>query len=143
MGEAAHEIDERFRVYLGTEVYFGQDVADKLKEGKILFDEPQRDGWEELPTPSQTQLHQTGDPAAAVRRIRSHTVHVECYHCIAENVELAERTVRYGCEPARKRRQHHRGSGRKIRKFIEELMNRDLGICVGPMHTIQSTDRRR
>ena len=34
--EAAHEIDERFRVYLGTEVYFGQDVADKLKEGKIL-----------------------------------------------------------------------------------------------------------
>ena len=34
--EAAHEIDERFRVYLGTEIYFGQDVADKLKEGKIL-----------------------------------------------------------------------------------------------------------
>ena len=29
--EAAHEIDERFRVYLGTEVYFGQDVAKILK----------------------------------------------------------------------------------------------------------------
>ena len=32
----AHEIDERFRIFLGTEIYFGQDVAEKLKEGRIL-----------------------------------------------------------------------------------------------------------
>ncbi|QEK18923.1 Tyrosine-protein phosphatase YwqE [[Clostridium] hylemonae DSM 15053] len=32
---AAHRIDERFRVYLGTEIYFGQDIPAKLK-GRIL-----------------------------------------------------------------------------------------------------------
>ena len=34
--EEAEKISEKLRVYLGTEVYFGQDVPDKLKEDKIL-----------------------------------------------------------------------------------------------------------
>ena len=34
--EAAHEIDEHFRIYLGTEIFFGQDVPDKLEAGEIL-----------------------------------------------------------------------------------------------------------
>src|SRR5699024_9602522 len=34
--EEAEKISEKLRVYLGTEVYFGQDVPDKLKEEKIL-----------------------------------------------------------------------------------------------------------
>lgn len=28
--KAAHDIDEHFRIYLGTEIFFGQDVADRL-----------------------------------------------------------------------------------------------------------------
>ena len=34
--KSAHEIDEHFRIYLGTEIFFGQDVLEKLKEGRIL-----------------------------------------------------------------------------------------------------------
>ena len=30
--KSAHEIDEHFRIYLGTEIFFGQDVLEKLKE---------------------------------------------------------------------------------------------------------------
>ena len=30
--DAAHAIDEGFRIYLGTEIYFGQDIVEKLKE---------------------------------------------------------------------------------------------------------------
>ena len=36
MRKSAHEIDEHFRIYLGTEIFFGQDVLEKLKEGQIL-----------------------------------------------------------------------------------------------------------
>ena len=97
--EAAHEIDERFRVYLGTEVYFGQDVADKLKEGKILSMNRREYVLVEFP-PSQTYSY---------IRIRSHTGACRALSLHRRKCRTCGRTVRYGCEPAGKCRQHHRG----------------------------------
>lgn len=88
--EAAHEIDERFRVYLGTEVYFGQDVADKLKEGKILSMNRREYVLVEFP-PSQTYSYiRQGIQQLQFAGYEVILAHVERYHCIAENVELAE-----------------------------------------------------
>ena len=36
MREEAAKIDEKLRVYLGTEIYYGQDVPDLIREEKIL-----------------------------------------------------------------------------------------------------------
>lgn len=88
--EAAHEIDERFRVYLGTEVYFGQDVADKLKEGKILSMNRREYVLVEFP-PSQTYSYiRQGIQQLQFAGYEVILAHVERYHCIAEDVELAE-----------------------------------------------------
>lgn len=92
--EAAHEIDERFRVYLGTEVYFGQDVADKLKEGKILSMNRREYVLVEFP-PSQTYSYiRQGIQQLQFAGYEVILAHVERYHCIAEDVELAEEVER-------------------------------------------------
>lgn len=128
--EAAHEIDERFRVYLGTEVYFGQDVADKLKEGKILSMNRREYVLVEFP-PSQTYSYiRQGIQQLQFAGYEVILAHVERYHCIAENVELAEELYDMGVNLQVNADSITGGSGRKIRKFIEELMNRDLVFCV-------------
>ena len=111
--EAAHEIDERFRVYLGTEIYFGQDVADKIKEGKIL------------------SMNRRGIQQLRFAGYEVILAHVERYHCITEDVELAEELYDMGVNLQVNADSITGGSGRKIKKFVEELMNRDLVFCVG------------
>ena len=129
--EAAHEIDERFRVYLGTEIYFGQDVADKLKEGKILSMNRREYVLVEFP-PSQTYSYiRQGIQQLQFAGYEVILAHVERYHCIAEDVELAEELYDMGVNLQVNADGITGGSGRKIRKFIEELMNRDLVFCVG------------
>ena len=129
--EAAHEIDERFRVYLGTEVYFGQDVADKLKEGKILSMNRREYVLVEFP-PSQTYSYiRQGIQQLQFAGYEVILAHVERYHCIAEDVELAEELYDMGVNLQVNADSITGGSGRKIRKFIEELMNRDMVFCVG------------
>ena len=114
--EAAHEIDERFRVYLGTEVYFGQDVADKLKEGKILSMNRREYVLVEFP-PSQTYSYiRQGIQQLQFAGYEVILAHVERYHCIAENVELAEELYDMGVNLQVNADSITGGSGRKIRK---------------------------
>ena len=118
--EAAHEIDERFRVYLGTEVYFGQDVADKLKEGKILSMNRREYVLVEFP-PSQTYSY-IGQGIQQLQFAGYEVIlaHVERYHCIAEDVELAEELYDMGVNLQVNADSITGGSGRKIRKFIRK-----------------------
>lgn len=129
--EAAHEIDEKFRIYLGTEIYFGQDIIEKIKAGDVLTMNKRDYVLVEF-SPSDTfdyirqslQQIQFGGYQVIL-------AHVERYDCIAEDIELAEQLCDMGI-----RLQINAGtivgdSGRTRKKFVRKLMDEDLVFCVG------------
>lgn len=129
--QAAHEIDDRFRIFLGTEIYFGQDVAQKLKEGKILSMNRREYVLVEFP-PSQTyQYIRQGLQQLQFAGYEVILAHVERYHCIVEEPELAEELHDMGVNLQVNAGSIIGDSGRKIKKFIEGLMDQDLVFCVG------------
>lgn len=129
--DAAHAIDEKFRIYLGTEIYFGQDIINKLKEKQILTMNKRNYVLVEF-SPSDTydyirqslqQIQFSGYQVILA--------HVERYHCIAEDIELAEQLWDMGIHL-----QINAGSilgegSRKSKKFVRSLMDEDLVFCVG------------
>ena len=103
----------------------------KLKEGKILSMNRREYVLVEFP-PSQTYSYiRQGIQQLQFAGYEVILAHVERYHCIAEDVELAEELYDMGVNLQVNADSITGGSGRKIRKFIEELMNRDLVFCVG------------
>lgn len=129
--EAAHEIDERFRIYLGTEIYFGQDVPDKLKAGEILTMNRRAYILVEF-SPSDTftyicqslqQLQFSGYEVILA--------HVERYQCITEEPERAGQLWEMGIHLQVNAASILGESGKEIKKFIRYLMDEDLVFCVG------------
>ena len=131
MRKAAHEIDEHFRIYLGTEIFFGQDVLEKLKEGRILTMNRRNYVLVEF-SPSEPfsyikqslqQLQMAGYEVILA--------HAERYGCLTEDPELAEQIGDMGILIQVNAGSITGQSGRKIKKFIKYLMDEDLVFCVG------------
>lgn len=129
--EAAHEIDEHFRIYLGTEIYFGQDVPEKLKKKQILTMNKREYVLVEF-SPSDTydyirqslQQLQFGGYMVIL-------AHVERYNCITEEPALAEELEEMGILLQVNAGSIIGNSGRKIKNFVRDLMDEDLVFCVG------------
>lgn len=138
--EAAHAIDKHFRIYLGTEIYFGQDIPQKLKDKQVLTMNRRNYVLVEF-SPSEPfsylcqslqQLQMEGYEVILA--------HVERYHCVTEEPELAEQLREMGV-----RLQINTGSitgenGRKVKKFVRDLMEENMVFCVGT--DAHSADRR-
>lgn len=129
--DAAHEIDEHFRVYLGTEIYFSQDIVEKLKAKRILTMNKRNYVLVEF-SPSDTydyirqslqQLQFSGYEVILA--------HIERYNCITEEPERARELWEMGIQIQVNAGSIIGDSGRKIKKFIKELMEEDLIFCVG------------
>lgn len=128
---AAHMIDDNFRIYLGTEIFFSQDVVDKLKFGRILtINERPYILVEFSPTDRFQYIHQ-GLLELQMNGYIVILAHVERYECIVENPELAEHLVEMGIRLQINASSITGESGRKIKKFVRNLMESDLVYCVG------------
>lgn len=129
--DAAHEIDEHFRIYLGTEIYFGQDVAMEIKSGEILTMN-QRDYILVEFAPGQSfQYIMQGLQQLQFAGYQVILAHVERYGCIVEDIALAEQLYDMGIYLQVNAGSITGDSGRKIKKFVKELMDEDLVFCVG------------
>ena len=129
--EAAHEIDEHFRIYLGTEVFFGQDVPDKLKDGKILSMNNRDYVLVEF-SPSDTFAYIR--QSLQQMQLAGYEVilaHVERYNCIVKEAELAEQLWEMGIHLQVNAESITGESGREIKKFVKYLMDQELVFCVG------------
>lgn len=128
---AASAIDEHFRIYLGTEIFYGQEVANKLREGKImtingspyiLVEFNPADPYEYI-YQSLKQLQMSGYKVILA--------HIERYDCIVKKCERAIELYELGILI-----QVNAGSivgdrGRKIRSFTKFLMDHNILYCVG------------
>ena len=131
MREEAAKIDENLRVYLGTEIYYGQDVPDLLREEKIL-------------TMNRTNYvlveFSPSEPFSYIKQSLQQLMmagyevilaHAERYRCLTEEPELAEQLGDMGILLQINAGSITGDGGRRIRKFIRYLMDEDLVFCVG------------
>lgn len=127
--KAAHSIDERFRIYLGTEIYWGQDVVSGIKAGQILTMNRRNYVLVEF-SPSDTYHYiRQGLQQLQMGGYEVILAHVERYQCILDEPELAIELNDMGIYL-----QVNAGSiigSHKIKKFVKFLMNEDLIFCVG------------
>lgn len=129
--EAAHEIDEHFRIYLGTEIFFGQDVPDKLENGEILSMNNRDYVLVEL-SPSDTYAYiRQSLQQMQMAGYEVILAHVERYNCIVKEIELAEQLWEMGVRLQVNADSITGENGRELKKFVKGLMDRDLVFCVG------------
>lgn len=129
--QAAHEIDKNFRIYLGSEIYFRQDLPELLKNHEILTMNRRRYILIEF-SPFDSYFH----ICQGLQQLQSSgyeviLAHVERYKAITDNPEYAEELYEMGI-----RLQINAGSicgkgGRAARKFVNWLLDRNLVFCVG------------
>ena len=129
--EAAHEIDEHFRIYLGTEIFFGQDIVDKLEAGRVLTMNGRDYVLVEFsPTDTFTYIRQSLQQL----QLGGYEVilaHVERYNCIVKEAELADQLCEMGIRLQVNADSIIGESGREVKKFVKYLMDSDLLFCVG------------
>ena len=129
--EAAHEIDEHFRIYLGTEIFFGQDVPDKLEAGEILSMNNRDYVLVEF-SPSDTYAYiRQSLQQMQMAGYEVILAHVERYNCIVKEIELAEQLWEMGIRLQVNADSITGENGRELKKFVKCLMDQDLVFCVG------------
>lgn len=129
--KAAHEIDEHFRIYLGTEIYFGQDVLDRLREKQVLtmnkreyvLIEFSPDDTYEYIRQSLQQIQLGGYDVILA--------HVERYSCITDEPERAKELWEMGILLQINAGSITGDGGRKIKRFVKYLMDAEMVFCVG------------
>ncbi|MCI6466409.1 MAG: protein tyrosine phosphatase [Faecalicatena sp.] len=128
---AAQEIDDKFRIYLGTEIYFGQDIPEKLERGEVLsMNQRRRVLIEFSPSDNYNYIQQS------IQQIQMHgyeviLAHAERYPCLTDDVELAEHIFNMGVDIQVNAGSIIGESGRKIKQFVKTLMDQDMVFGVG------------
>lgn len=129
--QAAHEIDGPVQDIPGNGNIFRTGRCTKVKRRKDLIHDRREYVLVEFP-PSQTyQYIRQGLQQLQFAGYEVILAHVERYHCIVEEPELAEELHDMGVNLQVNAGSITGDSGRKIKKFIEGLMDQDLVFCVG------------
>ena len=129
--EEAEKISEKLRVYLGTEVYFGQDVPDKLKEEKILTMNRTRYVRVEFSPIDSFDYICQGIQQIQMKGFEVILAHIERYRSMREDIGRAEHLADMGVRIQVNAGSITGQSGWKIKRYIKQLMDRDLVFCVG------------
>ena len=127
----AKKIDEKFRVYLGSEIFFGQDVLEKLKEGQILTMNRRNYVLVEFSPSEPFSYIKQSLQQLMMAGYEVILAHAERYRCLTEEPELAEQLGDMGILLQINAGSITGDGGRRIRKFIRYLMDEDLVFCVG------------
>ena len=129
--EEAAQISDELRIYLGTEIYFGQDIPERLREELIL-------------TMNRTKYvlveFSPGDPFDYIcQRIQQIQMkgyevilaHIERYQCMYKNIENVEHLKHMGVRIQVNADSITGESGWKAKRFVRRLIDERLVFCVG------------
>lgn len=129
--KAAEKIDSKFRIYLGTEIYYGQDVAEKLKHGKILSMNRKSYVLIEFSPADSFNYIKQGLQHMQLNGYEVILAHAERYRCLVDYFEYAEHIWKMGIYIQINAGSITGESGRPVKKFVKKLMENDMVFCVG------------
>ena len=127
----ALKIDKNFRVFLGMEVFFTHDVPEKIWDGVVRgFNNKKIILLEFSPSDEFSYIDQ------AVRLVQSAGVdivmaHCERYLCLLKDFERVRHLRRLGVRFQVNAGSIIGSSGRRVQKFVGQLMDEDYVFCVG------------
>ena len=129
--EEAAQISDELRIYLGTEIYFGQDIPERLREELIL-------------TMNRTKYvlveFSPGDPfdyiCQGIQQIQMKgyeviLAHIERYQCMYKNIVNVEHLKHMGVRIQVNADSITGESGWKAKRFVRRLIDERLVFCVG------------
>lgn len=127
----AQQIDEKFRIYLGTEIYFGQDIIEKLQQGDILTMNKRNYVLVEF-SPSDG----FGYIQQSLQQVQSYgyeviLAHAERYMCLVQDLELIEHIWNMGIHIQINAGSITGDGGRRAKQFVKTLMEQDMVFGVG------------
>lgn len=129
--EEAAGISDRLKVFLGTEIYFGQDIPDKLKENKVLTMNRTRYVLVEFSPSDPFEYIHRGIQRIQMKGYIVILAHAERYECLREHFEHVEYLDEMGVLIQVNAGSITGNGGRKLKKFVKELLERELVFCVG------------
>ncbi|MCC2255210.1 protein tyrosine phosphatase [Ruminococcus sp. CLA-AA-H200] len=129
--EEAAKVGEDLRVYLGTEVYFGQDVPERLRDKKILTMNRTQFVLVEFSHADPFEYICQGIQQIQMKGFEVILAHIERYHCMCDDIENAAHMKDMGVRIQINADSITGENGRKVKRFVRQLMDRDLVFCVG------------
>ena len=127
----AEKIDKKFRVYLGTEVFFGQDIPEKLKAGTVLSMNKRACVLLEFSPMDSFSYIQQGIQTVQMAGYEVILAHAERYMCLLDKPERIEYLWKMGTLIQINSSSITGGSGRKVKKFVRQLLAQQMVHCVG------------
>ena len=129
--EAAHQTGDGMKVFPGTEIYFGQDIPDKLKAGDVLTMNCTEYVLVEFSPSDPFEYMQQGIQRIQMKGYIVILAHAERYDCLREDIGNAEYFHEMGVLIQVNAGSITGAGGRRIRKYVKELLGRELVFCVG------------
>jgi len=126
----AEKIDKKFRVYLGTEVFFGQDIPEKLKAGTVLSMNKRACVLLEFSPMDSFSYIQQGIQTVQMAGYEVILAHAERYMCLLDKPERIEYLWKMGTLIQINSSSITGGSGRKVKKFSQTASgSADGALC--------------
>lgn len=129
--QEAKKLDEKFMIFIGNEIYFGQDIPELLQKKRILTMN-NRDYIlvEFSPSVEPGDLKQ-GLLQLQMRGFKVILAHVERYQCVRNDFSLVEYLYDSGIYLQVNAGSIIGESGRTVKKFVKELLDEEMVFCVG------------
>lgn len=129
--EEARKIDPKFYVFPGTEVFFGQDIPEKLMAGEILTMNGRKTVLLEFsPTDDFSYICQ-GIQQVQMAGYEVIVAHAERYQCVTEDIRNAEHILDMGAYIQVNAGSITGENGWKTKRYVKTLMKNDMVFGVG------------
>ena len=129
--EEAAKISGRLKVYLGTEIYFGQDVPDRLEREEILTMNRTRVVLVEFSSGDSFERICQGIQQVQMGGYEIILAHIERYQSVLTDIDKAHHLVQMGVKIQINVDSITGENGRKVKRYVCQLMDHDLVFCVG------------
>ena len=129
--EEAAKISDRMKVFLGTEIYFGQDIPEKLQENSVLTMNRTRYVLVEFSPSDPFEYIHRGIQRIQMKGYIVILAHAERYECLREDFDNVEYLDEMGVLIQVNAGSITGSGGRKLKKFVKALLEREMVFCVG------------
>ena len=129
--EEAAQISDELRIYLGTEIYFGQDIPERLREELILTMNKTKYVLVEFSPGDPFDYICQGIQQIQMKGYEVILAHIERYQCMYKNIENVEHLKHMGVRIQVNADSITGESGWKAKRFVRRLIDERLVFCVG------------
>ena len=129
--EEAAQISDELRIYLGTEIYFGQDIPERLREEKVLTMNRTRYVLVEFSPADPFEYICQGIQQIQLKGYEVILAHIERYQCMYKGKGYAEHLNRMGVKIQVNADSITGNGGWKAKRLVRELLENRLVFCVG------------